>query len=88
MKPTLVAWCAQCQHYLPLEDAGTRCPSLDCPRTLRKRRVWICATCDGTEDAYLSRAGYDADQQRHRKGEAAWNTWRDAHPGVTLEVVT
>lgn len=42
----LVAWCAGCEMYLPVEDAGTRCPGDDCDRTLRKRIGYICRSCD------------------------------------------
>jgi hypothetical protein len=53
MKPQLVAWCAFCRHTLPVEDAGTRCPSTDCTRTMRKRRVWVCDQCPPDDCVYL-----------------------------------
>lgn len=42
---TLIAYCAACNHGLPVEDAGATCPGCF-ERTLRKRRVWNCA-CGG-----------------------------------------
>ncbi len=42
----LVAWCRDCLWWLPEEEIGGSCPGEDCPRTLVKRRMWICSVPD------------------------------------------
>jgi len=37
-----VAWCRDCQWWLPAADIGGQCPSAGCPRTLIKRVGYIC----------------------------------------------
>ena len=37
-----VAWCSDCRWYLPVEEAGTRCPGDECKRMLRRRLMRIC----------------------------------------------
>ena len=46
MTSTLVAWCTFCEHYLPIDDVGTLCPSEECGRKLRKRRGFIWERCE------------------------------------------
>lgn len=62
----LVAWCNHCEHYVGAEDAGTRCPNIDCDRTLRKRRGYICRDCEAhniffDRTAFLEHSHWDAD---------------------------
>ena len=51
----LVAGCRQCEHYLPLDHAGTPCP--ECPWILVKRRLYICYWCKG-HDSFAARHDY------------------------------
>jgi len=62
----VVAWCAGCEWYLPVEDAGTRCPGEDCRRTLRRRLGRICRRCE-EHPIWLSGGGEGYD--RHVREE-------------------
>lgn len=45
--PILVAWCRNCEMWLPEEDIGDYCPHApDCPRKLIKRRMFVCSKCE------------------------------------------
>ena len=55
----LVAWCRQCEHYLPIDEAGTPCPG--CDWILLKRRRYICYEC---EELNSSATRYDYDKHQ------------------------
>ena len=42
----IVAWCRDCGYHVQASEIGGNCVGYpDCPRTLIKRRFWICAEC-------------------------------------------
>ena len=41
----LVAWCPDCCIWCPEDHIGGGC-LMDCPRTLVKRRMWVCNVMD------------------------------------------
>lgn len=50
----LVAWCRECQIWFIEDEIGAKCwmeCTIDGPRTLVKRRFWICSVC-GCEMAF------------------------------------
>jgi len=59
-----VAWCAGCEWYVEAEQAGTRCPSDECSRTLRRRIGYICRRCEDNR-LYFNRDDFNADQREH-----------------------
>ena len=61
---TAVAWCLDCSWHLPTDEIGTLCPSLDCPRRLVRRVMYVC-----TEE--LCRCAYRTKQdfEEHSHGE-------------------
>ena len=57
---TAVAWCAGCECYFPVEDAGTPCGSADCNRILRRRVGYICKLGCENEAIFFNRKEYEA----------------------------
>lgn len=48
----IVAWCRDCMYHLPANEIGGKCfGAPDCPRTLIKRRMWVCSVSE-CEQAY------------------------------------
>ncbi len=48
----LVAWCRDCLYHVYADEIGHPClSSPDCPRTLVKRRMWVCSVVE-CEQAY------------------------------------
>lgn len=41
-----VAWCSDCEWWLPPEEVGTGCPGEECRHRLQRRVGYICHECE------------------------------------------